>query len=192
MDKKYLALTLLCSFLVYACGGGSVDEIRIDGSSTVFPLTEAVAEDYRNQGSDVRITVGLSGTGGGFQKFVRGDTDINNASREIKESEIKLAKENGIEYVGLTVAYDGMAIVVHPENDWVDYFTVEELKTIWEPEAQGNITSWNQVRDEWPDRELHLYGAGTASGTYDYFTEVIVGESGSSRGDFTASEDDNV
>jgi phosphate transport system substrate-binding protein len=133
-----------------------------------------------------------SGTGGGFQKFIRGDIDINNASREIQESEAEVARENDIEYIELSVAYDGLSVVVHPDNDWVDYITVEELKKIWEPEAQGNITHWNDVREEWPDEPINLYGPGTASGTYDYFTEAIVGESGASRGDFTASEDDNV
>jgi phosphate transport system substrate-binding protein len=140
----------------------------------------------------MRVTVGVSGTGGGFQKFLRGETDINNASRGIQPSEIETAEKNGIEYLRLSVAFDGLAVVVHPENDWVDYFTVEELKTIWEPSAQGDVTHWNDIREEWPDRELHLFGPGVASGTYDYFTEAIVGQSGSSRGDFTASEDDNV
>ena len=123
---------------------------------------------------------------------MRSETDINDASREIKPSEVRTAEQNGIDYVRLSVAYDGLAVVVHPQNDWVDYITVEELETIWEPAAQGTITRWNQVRSEWPDEELHLFGPGIASGTYDYFTESIVGESGSSRGDYTASEDDNV
>jgi len=166
--------------------------IKIDGSSTVFPITEAVAEEYRSEAPKVQITIGVSGTGGGFQKFGRGETDISNASRPIKESEIKLCEENNIKYHSLLVAYDGMAILVNPENDWLNYITVEELKKIWEPDAQNTIMRWNQIRPEWPDAELRLYGAGTASGTYDYFTEAIVGESGSSRGDFTASEDDNV
>jgi len=166
--------------------------IKIDGSSTVFPITEAVAEEYRSEAPKVQITIGVSGTGGGFQKFGRGETDISNASRTIKESEIKLCEENDITYHGIMVAYDGMAILVNPENDWVSSITVEELNKVWEPDAQNTITRWNQIRPEWPDAELRLYGAGTASGTYDYFTKVIVGESGSSRGDFTASEDDNV
>lgn len=166
--------------------------IKIDGSSTVFPVTEAVAEEYRSEAPKVQITIGVSGTGGGFQKFGRGETDISNASRTIQESEIKLCDENNITYHCLMVAYDGMAILVNPENDWVNHITVAELKKIWEPDAQNTIMRWNQIRPEWPDAELHLYGAGTASGTYDYFTEVIVGQSGSSRGDFTASEDDNV
>lgn len=193
MVKKIFALFLFSGVFLYSCGsGGPADEVKIDGSSTVFPLTEAVAEEYRSEAPNVRVTVGRSGTGGGFQKFIRGDIDINNASREIQESEAKVARQNGIEYIGLSVAYDGMAIVVHPDNDWVDYITVEELKKIWEPEAQGEIMNWSDVREDWPDRPLNLYGAGTASGTFDYFTEAIVGESGASRGDFTASEDDNV
>ena len=166
--------------------------IKIDGSSTVFPITEAIAEEYRKIKPQVQITIGVSGTGGGFQKFGRGETDISNASRPIKENEIKLCQENNISYHGLMVAYDGLAIVINQKNDWVSDITVAELKKIWEPEAQNTIMRWNQIRPEWPDNELHLYGAGTASGTYDYFTEAIVGKSGSSRGDYTASEDDNV
>ncbi|MDR8390518.1 PstS family phosphate ABC transporter substrate-binding protein [Aliifodinibius sp. S!AR15-10] len=198
MTKKYLSITLLVfSFFLSSCGSGDNEgtlsgSINIDGSSTVFPITEAVAEEFRSEAPNVRVTVGVSGTGGGFQKFLRGETAINDASREIKPTEIETAKQNGIEYIRLSVAYDGLAVVVNPQNDWVDNFTVEELQTIWEPSAQGNITRWNQIRSEWPDEEIHLYGPGVASGTYDYFTEAIVGESGSSRGDFTASEDDNV
>lgn len=195
MTKKYLVLTLVCGLFLNSCGSGdgnSSGEVRVDGSSTVFPMTEAAAEEFRTEAPDVRVTVGVSGTGGGFQKFLRGDTDINNASRDIQPSEIEEAKQNGIEYLELSVAYDGLAVLVNPENDWADYFTVEELQRIWEPSAQQNITHWNDIREEWPDEELHLFGPGIASGTYDYFTEVIVGESGSSRGDFTASEDDNV
>jgi phosphate transport system substrate-binding protein len=167
-------------------------EIKIDGSSTVYPITEAVAEEFRVGQPDVKVTVGISGTGGGFKKFGRGETDISDASRPIKQSEIDVCAENGISYVGLSVAYDGLAVIINPENDWVDYFTVDELKKIWEPNAQGVIMKWNQIRPQWPDEEIHLFGPGVASGTYDYFTEAIVGESGSSRGDFTASEDDNV
>ncbi|WP_138429577.1 PstS family phosphate ABC transporter substrate-binding protein [Fodinibius saliphilus] len=195
MVKKLLALVIFSGLFIVSCGSGGSEgnnEIKIDGSSTVFPITEAAAEEFRKEAPNVRVTVGVSGTGGGFQKFLRGDTDINNASREIKPSEVKTAKENGIEYLRLSVAFDGLAVVVNPENDWVDHFTVEELKTIWEPSAQGEVTKWSDIRDEWPDKELHLFGPGVASGTYDYFTEAIVGESGASRGDFTASEDDNV
>lgn len=198
MGYKYLALLLISGMVLTSCGSdgnskGQLDgEIKIDGSSTVFPITEAVAEEFRSEAPEVRVTVGFSGTGGGFQKFIRGDIDINDASRKIESGEVAKAKEKGIEYVRLSVAYDGLAVVVNPKNDWVDYFTVQELKKIWEPAAQGKITHWNDIKPEWPNEELHLYGPGVASGTYDYFTEAIVGESGASRGDFTASEDDNV
>lgn len=194
---KHVALAIFIGLFLSSCSGSNsgdtlTGEVKIDGSSTVFPITEAVAEEFRSEAPSVRVTVGVSGTGGGFQKFIRGDIDINNASREIKPSEIKEAEESGVDYLRLSVAYDGLAVVVNPQNDWVDYFTVEELKKIWQPSAQGTVTRWNEIRDGWPDEEFHLYGPGVASGTYDYFTEAIVGESGSSRGDFTASEDDNV
>ncbi|MBI4447194.1 MAG: PstS family phosphate ABC transporter substrate-binding protein [Acidobacteria bacterium] len=166
--------------------------VKVDGSSTVYPITEAVAEEFQREHPNVRVTVGISGTGGGFQKFTRGETDINDASRPIKASEIAAAEQNKIEFIELPVAYDGIAVVVHPKNTWAQSLTVAELKRIWEPAAQGNITRWNQIRYEWPSREIHLFGAGVDSGTYDYFTEAIVGEEGSSRGDFTSSEDDNV
>lgn len=166
--------------------------ITIDGSSTVYPITEAVAEEFRVDNGEVKVTVGVSGTGGGFKKFSRGETDINDASRPIKEAEAATCKENNVEYVELTVAFDGLAVLVNKQNTWVNDITVEELKKIWEPSAQAKITRWNQIRPEWPNEEFHLYGPGVASGTYDYFTEAIVGKSGESRGDFTASEDDNV
>jgi len=166
--------------------------IKVDGSSTVFPITEAVAEEFRTVEPKVKVTIGVSGTGGGFKKFSRGETNISDASRPIKDKEIAACKENNINYIELEVAYDGLAVLVNPENDWVDNFTVEELNKIWEPAAQGVIMKWNQIRPEWPNEEIHLFGPGVASGTYDYFTEAIVGKSGSSRGDFTASEDDHV
>lgn len=166
--------------------------ISIDGSSTVYPITEAVAEEYRNRHPDIRVTVGVSGTGGGFKKFARGETDISNASRPIKASEIKACAQNKIGFIEIPVAYDGLAVVISPSNEFVDYLTVEELKKMWEPAAQKKILSWKQIRANFPDVPLRLYGAGTSSGTYDYFTEAIVGEAKSSRGDYTASEDDNV
>ncbi len=166
--------------------------IKVDGSSTVFPITEAVAEEFRTEQPKVKVTIGISGTGGGFKKFSRGETNISDASRPIKDKEKKACAENNINYIQLEVAYDGLAVLVNPQNDWVDSFTIEELKKIWEPAAQGKIMKWNQIRPEWPDKEIHLFGPGVASGTYDYFTEAIVGKSGSSRGDFTASEDDHV
>jgi phosphate transport system substrate-binding protein len=139
-----------------------------------------------------RVTVGISGTGGGFKKFCRGETHISDASRPIKESERAACREAGIEFIELPVALDALTVMVNPANDWVDYLTVDELKKVWEPAAQGTVTNWNQVREAFPDRPLTLYGAGVDSGTYDYFTEAVIGEEGASRGDFTASEDDNV
>ena len=167
-------------------------EVRIDGSSTVYPITEAIAEEFRVDHPDVKITIGVSGTGGGFNKFSRGEIDINNASRPIKEQEAADCKKNNIGFVELKVAFDGLVVVVNKENTWLNEITVEELKKIWEPDAQEKITRWNQINPAWPAEEFHLYGPGVASGTYDYFTEAIVGKSGSSRGDYTASEDDNV
>ncbi|MGC1243425.1 MAG: PstS family phosphate ABC transporter substrate-binding protein [Chryseosolibacter sp.] len=167
-------------------------EVKIDGSSTVYPITEAVAEEFRVEQPDVKVTVGVSGTGGGFNKFGRGEIDINDASRPIKEQEAAECKKNNIGFTELKVAYDGLVVVVNKENTWLNDITVEDLKKIWQPEAQEKITRWNQINPSWPNEEFHLYGPGIASGTYDYFTEVIVGKSGSSRGDYTASEDDNV
>ncbi|MFD2516740.1 PstS family phosphate ABC transporter substrate-binding protein [Salinimicrobium flavum] len=193
---KKLILLAAVSFTVMSCGNNKKDDgstsISIDGSSTVYPVTEAMAEEFRNEDPKTDITIGVSGTGGGFKKFGRGESDIANASRPIKDDERAIAEENNISFVELEVAYDGLAVIVHPENDWVDCFTVEQLKMIWEPGAQGTITRWNQIDPAWPDEEIHLFGPGVASGTFDYFTEAIVGKSGSSRGDYTASEDDNV
>jgi phosphate transport system substrate-binding protein len=166
--------------------------IAVDGSSTVYPITEAMAEEFQKAYPEVKVTVGISGTGGGFKKFCRGETDISDASRPIKSSEHEDCKKNGIEFIELPVALDALAVMVNPKNSWVDALTVEELKKVWEPEAQGKITNWNQVRASFPDKPLALYGAGVDSGTYDYFTAAIVGKEHSSRGDFTASEDDNV
>ncbi len=200
--KLNASLLVGAALFFSACGGNNTEEanggsnltgsIQIDGSSTVYPITEAVAEEYRAEAPDVKVTVGVSGTGGGMKKFTRGEIDIVNASRQMKSSEDSLAKANGISYLELPVAYDGLTVVVHPENTWVKDITTEELKKIWEPAAQGTIKKWNQIRPEWPDQELHLFGPGVESGTYDYFTEAVVGESGASRGDYTASEDDNV
>ncbi len=168
------------------------EQIRIDGSSTVYPVTEAVAEEYQKEKGSAKVTVGISGTGGGFKKFVRGETDIQDASRPILASEMAEAKKNGIEYIELPVAFDALTVMVSPKNQFVDSLTVEELKKIWEPAAQGKIMNWNQVRPGFPDAPLTLYGAGSDSGTFDYFTEAITGKAKSSRGDYTGSEDDNV
>jgi phosphate transport system substrate-binding protein len=167
--------------------------VKIDGSSTVFPVTEAVAEDFQKaQRGKIRVTVGISGTGGGFKKFCRGETDISNASRPILKKEMADCKAAGIEYIELPVAFDALTVVVHPKNNFIKQLTVAELKKMWEPGAQGKITRWNQVNPQWPDQAMKLFGPGADSGTFDYFTEAVVGKSKSSRGDFTASEDDNV
>lgn len=194
---KKLSCIIGSSLILFACGGKKdsntlTGTVNIDGSSTVYPITEAVAEEFKKVYPDVKVAVALSGTGGGFKKFVRGETDINDASRPITRFEDSIAKANGIEYIELEVAYDGLAVVINPKNNWCKDIKVSELKKIWEPEAQGVITHWNQIRPEWPNEPLHLYGAGVESGTYDYFTEVIVGKAHSSRGDYTSSEDDNV
>jgi phosphate transport system substrate-binding protein len=166
--------------------------IRVDGSSTVYPITEAVAEDYQKANPGARVTVGISGTGGGFQKFCRDETDISDASRPIKPTEVEACGKTGVVFTEIPVAYDGMVIAVNPKNTWAANITVAELKKLWAPEAQGKVTRWSHVRAGWPDREIHLFGAGVDSGTYDYFTEAINGKEGASRGDFTSSEDDNV
>jgi phosphate transport system substrate-binding protein len=167
--------------------------VQIDGSSTVFPITEAVAEEFQKaKKGKVKVTVGISGTGGGFKKFCRGEIDISDASRPILKQEMEQCKQAGITYYELPVAYDALTVMVNPKNDWAASMTVAELKKIWEPAAQGRVTNWNQVRSNWPKAPLKLFGAGADSGTFDYFTEAIVGKAKSSRGDFTASEDDNV
>ena len=167
--------------------------VKIDGSSTVFPITEAIAEDFQKaKKGKIRVTVGISGTGGGFKKFCRGDTDISDASRPILKKEMDECKKNGIQYIELPVAYDALTVVIHPENKWAPTLTVADLKKMWEPAAQGKVTSWKQVSAGFPDVPLKLFGAGADSGTFDYFTEAINGKAKSSRGDFTASEDDNV
>lgn len=205
-----LASLLAVALGAAACGSGTTDtatdttaeggaetsdisgDILIDGSSTVFPVSEAMAEEFMIANPGVRVTVGTSGTGGGFEKFCSGQTQVSNASRPISEEEIAACEEAGIEYVELPVATDALTVAVNPENDWAQCLTVEELNTIWAPEAQGTVTNWNQVRPEFPDAPLALYGPGTDSGTFDYFTDTINGEEGASRGDYTASEDDNV
>jgi phosphate transport system substrate-binding protein len=212
-NSKLLALLLILSLalsLLAGCGeqatgkkdGDSSEQVNdqesnklsgsvvIDGSSTVFPITEAVAEEFQKSNPDVRVTVGVSGTGGGFKKFLVKETDINDASRPIKEKEIKIAQENEIKYEEVKVAYDGLSVLVNPQNDWVDYLTVEELKMIWNKDSK--VKTWKDVRPEWPDEEIKLYGPGSDSGTFDYFTEEINGEGGNIRPDYTASEDDNV
>jgi len=165
--------------------------IKIDGSSTVYPITEAVAEEFQ-KATKTKVTVGISGTGGGFKKFCRGETDVQNASRPILQKEIDVCKEAGIQYIELPIAYDALTVVINPKNDFAKKMTAAELKILWEPSAQGKVKSWNQVNPAWPNKPVTLFGPGADSGTFDYFTEAIVGKAKSSRGDFTASEDDNV
>ena len=163
--------------------------IKIDGSSTVYPITEAVAEEFQ-KAKKIKVTVGESGTGGGFKKFCRGETDISNASRPIAQKEMDACKEAGIQYIELPIAFDALTVVVNSKNDWVKSLTVDELKKIWEPGSK--VKNWKQVNSAYPDKALSLYGPGTASGTFDYFTEAVNGKSKASRTDYTPSEDDNV
>lgn len=206
--RRIAALVFSCSLTAILHGCGSKESsgpskvqlspadtpvIKIDGSSTVFPIAEAVAEEFQiEERGAVRVTVGLSGTGGGFKKLCRGDTDVANASRPILEEEMETCRAAGIGFIELPVAFDAITVVVNPTNDWVESLTLADLKKIWEPAAQGAITRWNQVRPEWPDVPLMLFGPGADSGTFDYFTEAVTGKAKSSRGDYTASEDDNV
>src|SRR5688500_4377619 len=199
--KLAVAAIAICVVLGSACGGGGGTNggstestvIKIDGSSTGFPITEAVAEEFQKEKQGkVNVTVGISGTGGGCKKFTRGEIDVAAASRPILTEQLHQAKANGIEYIELPIAFDALTVVVNPQNTWVTSMTVAELKKIWEPEAQGKITTWNQIRPEWPNEKIALFGAGADSGTFDYFTEAICGKPKASRGDYTASEDDNV
>ena len=167
--------------------------IKVDGSSTVYPITQAVVKAYQaDPGNKSQVQVNISGTSGGFEKFCAGKTDISNASRPINQSEMAACKKNGISYIELPIAFDALTIAVNPQNTWAKDITVAELKKIWEPGAEGKITKWNQVRSSWPDRPIKLYGAGDKSGTFDYFTEAIVGKAKASRKDYIASEDDQV
>jgi len=184
--------------LAAACGGGGGEggdgelsgPIEIDGSSTVYPISEAVAEEFQREHAGTRVAVGVSGTGGGFKRFCAGETDVSNASRPIKDSEVEECAANGVAFTEVRVAWDGLSVVTNPSNDFVACLTTDELKRIWEPGS--TIDNWSQVRDGFPDKDLKLYGPGTDSGTFDYFTEAIVGEEDASRPDYTASEDDNV
>jgi phosphate transport system substrate-binding protein len=184
-----IAATLVSAPAVFSQGARIV---KVDGSSTVFPITEAVAEEFQAANRGVNVTVGVSGTGGGFEKFCNGEIDISNASRPIKPEEVDMCKAAGVDYVELKVGIDALTVVVNSRNTWANSLTLAELKKMWEPAAQGKIMNWNQVRSDFPDASLKLFGPGTDSGTFDYFTEKVVGESKASRSDFTASEDDNV
>jgi phosphate transport system substrate-binding protein len=208
-----LSLVALAAIVAAGCGGDGRDDeststaaggettsaaggedlsgsISIDGSSTVGPLVTAAAEQFQEANSGVNVTVGVSGTGGGFERFCAGETDLSNASRPIEDDEIALCKDGGVEYTEFQVANDGLAVVVNPENDWAECLTVEQLKTIWSPDTAAK--SWKDVDPSFPDEQIKLYGPGTDSGTFDYFTDVINGEEGSSRTDYQATEDDNV
>ncbi len=188
----------VCSFIVFFvfCVAIRAEErrlVKVDGSSTVFPITEAVAEEFqKEQKGAVQVTVGISGTGGGFKKFCRGETDIQDASRPILKEEIDTCRKENITYIELPIAYDAITLVVSSKNTWLNSISISDLKKIWEPGAQGKITKWREVRSDWPDKPIKLFGAGSDSGTFDYFTEAVVGKSKSSRGDYTASEDDNT
>jgi phosphate transport system substrate-binding protein len=202
LSRAWSVASVLSVSLLLACGGAPQSgapaatpppsDIKVDGSSTVFVVSEAVAEEFQKAHPGTRVTVGQSGTGGGFQKFCRAETDVSDASRPIRPAEIAACQKSGVSFVELPIAYDGIAIIVNPKASWINDITTAELKTLWAPEAQGKVSRWSQVRAGWPDREIHLFGAGVDSGTYDYFTEAIVGKEGASRGDFTSSEDDNV
>ena len=185
-----IVIIIAAYFMWSSPGTPLAGTIEIDGSSTVFPITQAVAEEFQKEYPEVRVNVGISGTGGGFKRFQTGETDINDASRPIKSSEAEQCSINGIEYQEFTIAIDGLAVMVNPQNTWVDYLTTEELNLIWKPESPVN--KWNDIRPEWPDQPIRLYGPDTDSGTFDYFTDVINGEEGVSRPDYTASADDNV
>ena len=190
--------SLLTLLLLTACGGGAGDEasdgltgtVLIDGSSTVFPVAEAVAEEFQAAHPGARVTVGFSGTGGGFERFCSGETDLSNASRPISQTEVDACAAAGVEFTELSVAWDGLSVIANPANGFLECLTVGELERIWRPGS--DVTTWSDVRPQWPAEEIRLYGPGTDSGTFDYFTEVIMGETGASRPDFQASEDDNI
>ncbi len=189
---KSLLATSALAFLGVMPVAALAQVVKIDGSSTVYPVTEAVAEEFQKANKGMKVTVGVSGTGGGFKKFCRDETDISNASRPISASEMADCKKIGVEYFELPIAFDALTVAINPKNTWLKQATVAELKKMWEPAAQGKVMRWNQVNPTWPDQPMKLFGAGSDSGTFDYFTEAIVGKAKSSRGDFTASEDDNV
>jgi phosphate transport system substrate-binding protein len=203
MNKRHsltrLTAKILAGFVVAAAAvptayaaPTSSGRVLIDGSSTVFPISEAVVEEFQHANPGAGVTVGVSGTGGGFKKFLAGEIDIVNASRPIKASELEFAQMSDISFLELPIAYDALSIVVNKKNTWVDHLTVAELRKIWSPESQGKVMKWSDVRPGWPDKPLRLFGPGTDSGTFDYFTEVINGKEDASRGDYTSSEDDNV
>jgi phosphate transport system substrate-binding protein len=193
MNAKRVLTVLSFGLLAAAAMQARATLVKIDGSSTVYPVTEAVAEEFQiSKKGAIRVTVGISGTGGGFKKFCRGEIDISGASRPILKSEMEACAKAGIKYFELPVAFDAITVAVNPKNDFLKQISVDELKKIWEPAAQGKVAKWKDINPAWPDLPLNLFGPGADSGTFDYFTEAVVGKSKSSRGDFTASEDDNV
>jgi len=190
---KWIAALLFAAGVTVAAAAALAQIVKVDGSSTVYPITEAVAEEFQKaKKGAVKVTVGISGTGGGFKKFCRGETDVSNASRPITKREMEDCRKAGVSYLEMPVAYDALTVVINPRNSFLKAVTVEELKKLWEPGAQGKVTRWNQVNPAWPDAPVKLFGAGADSGTFEYFTEAIVGKAKASRGDYTASEDDNV
>jgi phosphate transport system substrate-binding protein len=190
---KVLGVSVVAAAALGLATASQAQTVKIDGSSTVYPITEAVAEEFQKaKRGAIKVTVGISGTGGGFKKFCRGETDISNASRPITRKEMEDCKTAGIAYLEMPIAYDALTVVINPKNTWAKTMTVAELKKMWEPAAQGKVTNWNQINPAFPNAPLKLFGAGADSGTFEYFTEAIVGKSKASRGDFTASEDDNV
>jgi phosphate transport system substrate-binding protein len=192
-QSKLVSALAVAGVALFGAQAVQAQVIKIDGSSTVYPITEAVAEEFQKAKKNViKVTVGISGTGGGFKKFCRDETDISNASRPITEKEMADCKAAGVNYVEMPVAYDALTIVANPKNTFLKEVTVAEMKTLWEPAAQGKVMKWNQVNPAWPDAPVKLFGAGADSGTFEYFTEAMVGKAKSSRGDYTASEDDNV
>jgi phosphate transport system substrate-binding protein len=190
MNGRFVMGISLAIALVGATGCSKPGVVQIDGSSTVYPVSETVAHEFRKEHPKVRVSVGLAGTTGGMKKFVVGDLDICDASRPIKDSEVADCKKNGIEFIELQVAFDGLSVVVNPKNDWVDCMTVEQLKMLWQPES--TVSKWSDLKPEWPNEKIELYGAGPDSGTFEYFTEAIVGKPRSSRSDYSPSEDDNM
>ncbi|MBS1139009.1 MAG: phosphate transporter substrate-binding protein, PhoT family [Proteobacteria bacterium] len=193
MIKKSVSILSLLGVTVLGTNIAHAQVIKVDGSSTVYPITEAVAEEFQKaKKNTIKVTVGISGTGGGFKKFCRDELDISDASRPITKSEMELCKTAGVEYIEMPVAFDALTVVINPKNAFLKQATVAEMKMLWEPAAQGKIMKWNQINPAWPDAPVKLFGAGADSGTFEYFTEAMVGKAKSSRGDYTASEDDNV
>ncbi|MBI5612101.1 MAG: PstS family phosphate ABC transporter substrate-binding protein [Gammaproteobacteria bacterium] len=191
--KQLFAAFGVAALVAGALAAQAADKlVKVDGSSTVFPITEAVAEDFQKANKGLKVTVGISGTGGGFKKFCRGEIDIADASRPILKQEMEACNKAGIQYIELPVAYDALTVVINKNNGWLKSITVAELKKMWEPAAQGKIMKWSEINPKWPDAKLALFGAGSDSGTFDYFTEAVNGKAKASRGDYTASEDDNV